>query len=93
MKVPTIVAFGLALTWLAVPAFAQPSNDYCLGKSLTLVVGSPPAGGYDTYGRVWLPSISGSLFQDAAPSLCRICRAQAAYGRRTSYSNKRPATA
>jgi tripartite-type tricarboxylate transporter receptor subunit TctC len=52
MKVPTIVAFGLALTWLAVPAFAQPSNDYCLGKSLTLVVGSPPAGGYDTYGRL-----------------------------------------
>jgi tripartite-type tricarboxylate transporter receptor subunit TctC len=43
---------GLALTCLAVPAFAQASNDYCQGKSLTLVVGSPPAGGYDTYGRL-----------------------------------------
>ncbi len=52
MKFAAIGALGLALTSLAVPAFAQASNDYCQGKSLTLVVGSPPGGGYDTYGRL-----------------------------------------
>src|SRR6185503_467070 len=50
MKVGAIGPLALALTCLAAPAFAQASNDYCQGKSLTLVVGSPPAGGYDTYG-------------------------------------------
>ena len=52
MKVAAIGTLGLALTCLTVPAFAQASNDYCQGKSLTLVVGSPPGGGYDTYGRL-----------------------------------------
>jgi tripartite-type tricarboxylate transporter receptor subunit TctC len=51
MKVAEIGALGVALTCLAAPAFSQTSNDYCQGKSLTLVVGSPPGGGYDTYGR------------------------------------------
>jgi tripartite-type tricarboxylate transporter receptor subunit TctC len=52
MKVTAASALGLAFTCLAVPAFAQASNDYCQGKPLTLVVGSPPGGGYDTYGRL-----------------------------------------
>ena len=51
MKLTAIGAFGLALIGMASPAFAQASNDYCQGKSLTLVVGSPPGGGYDTFGR------------------------------------------
>jgi tripartite-type tricarboxylate transporter receptor subunit TctC len=52
MKAVAVGTLARALTCLAVPAFAQASNDYCQGKSLTLVVGSPPAGGYDTYGRL-----------------------------------------
>ena len=51
MKVAKIGAVALAFTCLALPAFAQASKDYCQGKSLTLVVGSPPGGGYDTFGR------------------------------------------
>src|SRR5688572_30255437 len=39
MKVTAIGTLGLALVCLAVPAFAQASNGYCQGKSLTLVVG------------------------------------------------------
>jgi tripartite-type tricarboxylate transporter receptor subunit TctC len=52
MKVAAIGTLGVAFTCLATPAFAQASNDYCQGKSLTLIVGSPPGGGYDTYGRL-----------------------------------------
>lgn len=52
MRVTAIGSLGLALTCLVVPAFGQASNEYCQGKSLTLVVGSPPGGGYDTYGRL-----------------------------------------
>jgi tripartite-type tricarboxylate transporter receptor subunit TctC len=52
MKATVIGALGLALTSLAMPAFAQASNDYCQGKTLNLIVGSPPGGGYDTYGRL-----------------------------------------
>jgi tripartite-type tricarboxylate transporter receptor subunit TctC len=52
MKVAAAGALGLAFASLTVPAFAQDQNDYCQGKSLTLIVGSPPAGGYDTYGRL-----------------------------------------
>lgn len=52
MKVAKLGALGLAFTCLALPALAQAANDYCQGKSLTIVVGSPPGGGYDTYGRL-----------------------------------------
>jgi tripartite-type tricarboxylate transporter receptor subunit TctC len=52
MKVTAIGMAALAVTGLAMPAFAQGSGDYCQGKSLTLVVGSPPGGGYDSYGRL-----------------------------------------
>jgi len=52
MKAASIGIFGLAFTCLASPAFAQASNDYCQGKALNLIVGSPPGGGYDTYGRL-----------------------------------------
>jgi tripartite-type tricarboxylate transporter receptor subunit TctC len=52
MNVTAIGTLGLAFTCLAMPAFAQAANDYCQGKSMTLIVGSPPGGGYDSYGRL-----------------------------------------
>jgi tripartite-type tricarboxylate transporter receptor subunit TctC len=52
MKVTAIGTFGLAVACLAGPALAQAASDYCQGKALTLVVGSPPGGGYDSYGRL-----------------------------------------
>ena len=52
MKAAAIAAVSLAVTSLAAPASSQPSVDYCQGKSMTLIVGSPPGGGYDTYGRL-----------------------------------------
>lgn len=52
MKIAIIGTLGLALACLAGPAHAQAANDSCQGKSLTIVVGSPPGGGYDTFGRL-----------------------------------------
>lgn len=52
MKALMVTTLGLVLTSLAMPALAQASKDSCPGKALTLVVGSPPAGGYDSYGRL-----------------------------------------
>lgn len=52
MKVTAIGTLGLVFACLAVPAFAQASIDLCQGKSLTIVVGSPPGGGYDSFGRL-----------------------------------------
>lgn len=51
MKTRSIITHTLALTFLASPALAQSSSDYCQGKTLSLIVGSPPGGGYDTYSR------------------------------------------
>ena len=38
----------------ALPAFAFPAaaQDFFAGKSIELLVGAPPGGGYDIYGRV-----------------------------------------
>jgi tripartite-type tricarboxylate transporter receptor subunit TctC len=52
MKISAIAFSGLAYTLAAVPAFAQTPNGACQGKSLTIVVGSPPGGGYDSFGRL-----------------------------------------
>ena len=52
MKVTAIGTFGLAVACLAAPAFAQTPGDFCQGRSLTIIVGSPPGGGFDTYGRL-----------------------------------------
>ena len=49
------IAVGMVLLAFAGPAtsaWAQASSDYCQGRVLTLVVGSPPGGGYDSYGRL-----------------------------------------
>jgi tripartite-type tricarboxylate transporter receptor subunit TctC len=52
MRVTAIGTLGLAFSCLAAAACAQSPNDYCQGKSLTLIVGSPPGGGFDAYGRL-----------------------------------------
>jgi tripartite-type tricarboxylate transporter receptor subunit TctC len=46
-------ALGLAVTILtAVPANAQPVEEFYKGKVLTLVVGNGPGGGFDVFGRL-----------------------------------------
>jgi tripartite-type tricarboxylate transporter receptor subunit TctC len=47
-----VIAVGLVFASVAVPAFAQAPSESCQGKSLTIIVGSPPGGGYDTFGRL-----------------------------------------
>jgi tripartite-type tricarboxylate transporter receptor subunit TctC len=44
----------IALAMLAALALASPApaDDYFKGKTVRLVVGTPPGGGYDTYGRL-----------------------------------------
>lgn len=49
-KIALTAAALLAGAAMMAPASAQ--SDYFNGKTLTLIVGSDPAGGYDTYGRV-----------------------------------------
>ena len=43
---------GAALLALLAPARAEPVSDFYAGKTLTLIAGFPPGGGYDTYVRV-----------------------------------------
>ena len=55
----------LAVLWAAVGAVAalahaDPVSDFYSHKTLTLVVGFPPGGGYDTYVRVFWRAISGA---------------------------------
>ena len=46
--------FALALAGLAVAVAASPAaaQDFYAGKSIDLMVGAPPGGGYDIYGRI-----------------------------------------
>jgi tripartite-type tricarboxylate transporter receptor subunit TctC len=46
-----IAAAGLALLGLGVPAHAQAPADFYAGKTVILVIGLSPGGGYDTFGR------------------------------------------
>ena len=48
---PAIVA-SLGALLLSIPAQAQSVADFYKGKTVFLVVGSGPAGGYDVYTRV-----------------------------------------
>src|SRR5262245_66597057 len=46
-------AVGLAVVMLsAVPTQAQPVADFYRGKTLRMLIGYGPAGGYDIYGRL-----------------------------------------
>jgi tripartite-type tricarboxylate transporter receptor subunit TctC len=46
-------AVGLLLSFLSVPAFADPVADFYKGKSITMLVASGAGGGYDTYARIF----------------------------------------
>src|SRR5215210_2774785 len=55
MKLPhRLVAIGFAAAVLlsAVPAQAQPAADFYRGKTLRMLIGYGPGGGYDIYGRL-----------------------------------------
>jgi tripartite-type tricarboxylate transporter receptor subunit TctC len=54
-----LMALVLSFAW---PAQAQvPAQDYFKGKTIRLVVGTPPGGGYDTYGRLVARHLAESL--------------------------------
>src|SRR3954453_10059254 len=42
----------IALTLLAASVSSAQAEEYFKGKTIRLVVGTPPGGGYDTYGRL-----------------------------------------
>src|SRR4051794_20826530 len=47
---------GVASVWLSLaPALAEPIADFYRGKTISLYVGFPPAGGYDIYARLFAP--------------------------------------
>src|SRR5262249_56185555 len=49
----TAVAVGLAAALLAsAPTQAQPVSDFYRGKTLRMLIGYGPGGGYDIYGRL-----------------------------------------
>lgn len=57
----TFVTLALGLS-SSVPAFAQQSPaDFYKGKTLTILVGSPPGGGYDLYARMIAPYLAKQL--------------------------------
>jgi len=49
-------AAGLAAT--TVPAFSETAAEFYQGKTVTILVGSPPGGGYDTYARMIAPVLA-----------------------------------
>src|SRR5499427_9820284 len=49
MRLETRVLAGLIA--LAAPVTSAAAGDYYAGKSIDLLVGAPPGGGYDIYGR------------------------------------------
>lgn len=58
-KLALAVAGGLMLA--ATPAAAQSGGDYFKGKTIRLIVGYGPGGGYDTYARMLAPHIAKKL--------------------------------
>src|SRR5438105_2023452 len=48
-----LIFIGLAAVWvMATPAAAQTVEEFYKGKSLTLVIGNGPGGGFDVFGRL-----------------------------------------
>ena len=47
-----VAAAGFATVALSTIAAAQSAGDFYKGKTLSINIGFPPGGGYDTYGRV-----------------------------------------
>jgi tripartite-type tricarboxylate transporter receptor subunit TctC len=54
------IAFG-ALMLAAAPAVAEPVADFYHGKTVSIYVGFPPAGGYDIYARLMAPHFARHL--------------------------------
>jgi len=50
-----LLCVSALLLFAAGPAMADPVADFYRGKSITLLVGFPPGGGYDLYARVFAP--------------------------------------
>ena len=70
-------AAPLIAALLAVPAHADPVDEFYKGKQINLIVGFGPGGGYDIYARVLARHLAGS--SPAIPtSSCRPCREPAA---------------
>src|SRR5690349_6304659 len=55
---PTCAACVLASLALMQPAKADPVADFYHGKTITMLVGFPPGGGYDLYARVTAPHLT-----------------------------------
>lgn len=56
----TLVA-AAALVAVAVPAAAEAPAEFYKGKTVTILVGSPPGGGYDAYARMLAPHLAKKL--------------------------------
>ena len=55
-------AAGLGLAFAGMPAaLAQSADEYYRGKTVTILVGSPPGGGYDAYARMIAPHLAKRL--------------------------------
>jgi tripartite-type tricarboxylate transporter receptor subunit TctC len=46
-----VVIFSAALTWITAPAIADDASSFFAGKTVRIVVGFSPGGGYDIYAR------------------------------------------
>src|ERR1700737_2568839 len=51
MMIRAAIGFAAVLRW-AVPTQAEPAADFYRGKTLRLLIGYGPGGGYDIYGRL-----------------------------------------
>jgi len=55
-RASTLLLWACVMLLLApVPAKADPVGDFYRGKTITLLVGFPPGGGYDLYARIFAP--------------------------------------
>ena len=83
------VAVAAVLAFIASSAAAQ---DFFAGKTIELMVGAPPGGGYDIYGRIVARHL-GATSRAIRTSCRRTCRGPAARAPRASSPRSRPRTA
>ena len=55
-----LAGLGLALAGTSA-ALAQSADEFYRGKTVTILVGSPPGGGYDAYARMIAPHLAKRL--------------------------------
>lgn len=60
-RLRVLMAGLMALAFSALPAFSQSSEDFYKGKTVRLVVGYGPGGGYDVYARMISPYLSKAI--------------------------------